>query len=193
MAVDKLVDSAQLDSDLEDIADAIRAKSGGSSPLAFPSGFISEIGNIPSGGGSGYAKKTGSFVLAENYTYSGRLDQAYSGSILIATGLSKIEAIIIWSEEWAAETETNNCFGLSRAFTNKPVTATGVIDACHYYSGSSLMRNGTNNLAFTTAQGFFFHSIDSNIPEGSFGLRCHSANFPIIAGHTIKWEAWGTE
>lgn len=50
MAVDKLVDSAQLDSDLKDVADAIRAKSGGESPLAFPSGFISEIGNIPSGG-----------------------------------------------------------------------------------------------------------------------------------------------
>ena len=50
MALDKLVDSAQLDSDLEDIADAIRAKSGGSSPLAFPAGFISEIGSISGGG-----------------------------------------------------------------------------------------------------------------------------------------------
>lgn len=51
MAYDKLVDSAQLNSDLEDVADAIRAKSGGSSQLAFPSGFVSEIGNISSGGG----------------------------------------------------------------------------------------------------------------------------------------------
>lgn len=50
MAVDKLVDSAQLDSDLEDVADAIRAKSGGSSPLAFPAGFVSEIGSIQTGG-----------------------------------------------------------------------------------------------------------------------------------------------
>lgn len=51
MALDKLCDSAQLDSDLEDVADAIRAKSGGSSPLAFPAGFISEIGSIQTGGG----------------------------------------------------------------------------------------------------------------------------------------------
>lgn len=51
MAVDKLVDSTQLDSDLTSVANAIRAKSGGSSQLAFPSGFVSEIGNIPSGGG----------------------------------------------------------------------------------------------------------------------------------------------
>ena len=38
-------------SDLTDIADAIRAKSGGSSQLAFPAGFVSEIQAIPSGGG----------------------------------------------------------------------------------------------------------------------------------------------
>lgn len=36
--------------ELTSIADAIRMKSGGSSQLAFPSGFVSEIGNIPSGG-----------------------------------------------------------------------------------------------------------------------------------------------
>ena len=49
MAVDRRIDSAQLDSDLSSIANAIRAKSGGSSQLAFPAGFVSEIGNIPSG------------------------------------------------------------------------------------------------------------------------------------------------
>ena len=50
MAVKKTVDSTQLDSDLTTVANAIRTKSGGSSQLAFPSGFVSEIGNIPSGG-----------------------------------------------------------------------------------------------------------------------------------------------
>lgn len=51
MALDKLVDSTQLDSDLTSVANAIRAKSGGSGQLAFPAGFVSEIGNIPTGGG----------------------------------------------------------------------------------------------------------------------------------------------
>ena len=50
MAVDKLVDSTQLDSDLTSVANAIRAKSGGSSQLAFPTGFVSEIQALPSGG-----------------------------------------------------------------------------------------------------------------------------------------------
>ena len=51
MSVDKLVDSSQLDADLTSVANAIRAKSGGSSQLAFPAGFVSEIGNISGGGG----------------------------------------------------------------------------------------------------------------------------------------------
>ena len=38
------------DTDMTSVANAIRAKSGGSSQLAFPAGFVSEIGDIPSGG-----------------------------------------------------------------------------------------------------------------------------------------------
>lgn len=79
MSVDKLVDSTQLDSDLTSVANAIRAKSGGSGQLAFPSGFVSEIGNIPSGGGgthnlpSGfteyeYIEATGTQCINTGYT-----------------------------------------------------------------------------------------------------------------------------
>lgn len=50
MSLDKLVDSAQLDTDLTSVANAIRAKSGGSGQLAFPAGLVSEIQAIPSGG-----------------------------------------------------------------------------------------------------------------------------------------------
>jgi len=54
MAVDKLVDSAQLDADLTSVANAIRAKGGTSADLAFPAGFVSAVQAIPSGGG-GYS------------------------------------------------------------------------------------------------------------------------------------------
>lgn len=60
MAVDKLVDSAQLDADLTSVADAIREKGGTSESLAFPAGFVSAIGAI-SGGGVKVA--TGTFTL----------------------------------------------------------------------------------------------------------------------------------
>lgn len=48
--------------DLTRVANAIRAKSGGSSQLAFPSGFVSEIGNIPSGGGGLTLLASGSYT-----------------------------------------------------------------------------------------------------------------------------------
>ena len=51
MALDKLVDSTQLDADLTSVANAIRTKGGTSASLAFPAGFVQAIGDIPSGGG----------------------------------------------------------------------------------------------------------------------------------------------
>lgn len=50
MALDKLVDSGQLDSDLTSVANAIRTKGGTSSQLAFPAGFVSAVQAIPTGG-----------------------------------------------------------------------------------------------------------------------------------------------
>ena len=54
MAVDKLVDSSQLDADLTSVANAIRTKGGTSASLAFPAGFVSAVEAIPTGGG-GYS------------------------------------------------------------------------------------------------------------------------------------------
>lgn len=50
MAVDKLVDSAQLDADLTAVANAIRTKGGTSAQLVFPTGFVSAVEAIETGG-----------------------------------------------------------------------------------------------------------------------------------------------
>lgn len=52
MAYDKAVDSAQLDADLTAVADAIRTKGGTDAQLAFPSGFVSAVQAIETGGGN---------------------------------------------------------------------------------------------------------------------------------------------
>lgn len=49
MAVDKLVDSTQLDADLTSVANAIRTKGGTSAQMAFPAGFVSAVNAIPTG------------------------------------------------------------------------------------------------------------------------------------------------
>lgn len=50
MALDKLVDSSQLDADLTTVANAIRTKGGTSAQLSFPSGMAQAIAAIPTGG-----------------------------------------------------------------------------------------------------------------------------------------------
>lgn len=66
MALDKLVDSTQLDTDLTSVANAIRTKGGTSASLAFPAGFVSAINDIPSGGGGQtvYTSSTGLLYTA---------------------------------------------------------------------------------------------------------------------------------
>ena len=67
MALDKVVDSAALDTQLTSIADAIRAKTGGSDSLVFPDGFLQAIAAIEAGGGSGggHAFQCGTVVSAD--------------------------------------------------------------------------------------------------------------------------------
>ena len=64
MAVDKLVDSTQLDADLTSVANAIRTKGGTSAQMAFPAGFVSAVNAIPTGGGGGGIDP---FPLPEGY------------------------------------------------------------------------------------------------------------------------------
>lgn len=49
MAYDAKIDSAKMAADLTGIADAIREKSGGTTQLAFPAGFVAEVKRIDTG------------------------------------------------------------------------------------------------------------------------------------------------
>ena len=69
MAVDKSVDSAQLDAALSAVADAIRSKGGTEAALSFPAGFVSAIDAIPTGGGGQFELLTsGSYTQASDGT-----------------------------------------------------------------------------------------------------------------------------
>lgn len=110
MAVDKLVDSSQLDADLTSVANAIRTKGGTSASLAFPADFISAIGNIPSGGGGFSADE----VATRDYSGAVQMtseatsivDNAFKG----ATGLTSIAGPGVLSIEANA---FSGCRGLS--------------------------------------------------------------------------------
>ena len=76
----ELVDNKQLDSDLADIADAIRSKGGTSAELTFPNGFISALGGISTG--AKFAKGSFTTPLNEN-TYTLNFGETFSGDYLI--------------------------------------------------------------------------------------------------------------
>ena len=76
MALDKAIDSAQLDANLTAIADAIRTKGGTSEALVFPAGFVSAVQAIQSGGGGTITAATSKDV--NFYDYDGTLLYSYT-------------------------------------------------------------------------------------------------------------------
>ena len=112
MAVDKLVDSAQLESDLTDIADAIRAKTGKSTSMEFPGEFVSEIGSISGGGGAFYSgiftptERQASYnFYAPNCTYIAIIATSTPDT---STGLAFIYACVGYVDRLYASQSTNS-------------------------------------------------------------------------------------
>lgn len=67
MADYKVIDAEQLDADLTTVADAIRSKGGTTEQLLFPSGMVTAIGAIQSGGGS---MENGEFTTTSSNYYN---------------------------------------------------------------------------------------------------------------------------
>lgn len=76
MAVDKIVDGTALDNNLTSVANAIRTKGGTSGSLSFPSGFVSAINAIVTGGGAA-VRETSEFSLTAGTI---NLDNAYNAN-----------------------------------------------------------------------------------------------------------------
>ena len=88
MAVDKLVDSTQLDSDLTSVANAIRTRGGTSADLAFPAGFVSAvgaIGNQYSAADEGKVVNNGALVAqgSDTVTQNGTVDTTLINSLTV--------------------------------------------------------------------------------------------------------------
>lgn len=72
--------------DLEAVADAIRTKGSTSAGLEFPDGFVTAIGNIPTGGGSTLITKN----ITANGTYNASSDSADGYSSVTVAVASKL-------------------------------------------------------------------------------------------------------
>ena len=179
---------------LDDIADAINAKTGGSSAMT-PAEMVTAIGSISGGGSGGLQVKIGQFTLASNYGYtSNNVNDPYGGSILVETGLSKIKFVYIYSQEWWDDTETAVCFGACFFGDSNPIAFLNDAQNANLLGASAaVMRHASIGKFYgTTRQSIVPHTSTNGVPEGSFGLKCHQG-YPILAGHTLKWMAVGEE
>lgn len=151
MALDKLVDSAQLDSDIASVANAIRTKGGTSAQLAFPQGFVDAVEAIPTGGGGfDFADKawpTGTIVTAQTSIFRGCFGQR--------TGITRIEAPNATS---ASDEAFRACTGLESVYLpNLQTVETYAFNSCTSLVGLVLPKlklisqnfaNGCSNLVY---------------------------------------------
>ena len=101
MALDKLVDSTQLDADLTTVANAIRSKGGTSAELSFPSGMAAAIGAIPTG-----AANFKKFNVTLPTVFSGGDLTLVSGDADVAAHYADNNAIVLFYPASYKEIET---------------------------------------------------------------------------------------
>lgn len=176
MAVDKLVDSSQLDADLTSVANAIRTKGGTSASLAFPADFISAIGNIPSGGGD----ETGSFI-------------AGSGQSNITISVSSLHShILIWDSVVKSDDSLASApYGGKKTILEYADNNTGFViygainsDGTGYTAEWKGIGRWGGNTSWTDRVEFSSSTIKIINP------RINGTAYPLIDGHTYNWRAW---
>lgn len=167
MAVDKLVDSTQLNTDLTSVANAIRTKGGTSGQLAFPAGFVSAVEAIPAGGGISWEDFS---KACKALKLEGAVQGLLPSEITIDTeNLSYFSVPVDWNIDSGLRTLTIKC--------TKPINFTGDSIAL---SGSginiTMMRNrGIKKIIFTndiklqgSLNSFFIYMYDLEEIYGDF-------------------------
>lgn len=180
MSLDKLVDSSQLDTDLTSVANAIRAKSGGSSQLTFPAGFVSEIQSIVSGGG---ANET--LLASGTYTVT-----SAQSSITIATGVAttaKTTKALVVGDLTSASSGFMKYFSV--VYIDGPQTlkdtASTNFPKCRYYNQSATGGGIVNYQSGSASTTCCYISSNKEIV-----CRQWSANYKIQPA-TYSWYIWG--
>lgn len=160
MALDKLVDSTQLDSDLTSVANAIRTKGGTSASLAFPADFVSAIAAIPTGGGTQI--ETGTFTMSGS-----------SQTKTISVSFSPSHFILY-------ATDGRSAFAAS----TKRVSAMALFDRSTGW-GVRLSTSSKTADAYATLSAANFAYAD-----GVLTIDTGSSSHLIGTGKTYRWYAW---
>ena len=194
------------DTNLTAVANAIRAKSGGSAQLEFPDEFVSEIGNISGGSNFDFTGASGKIwggmakALVDGTYKSGHFTIASAFpntfSTLVDTGLTSITGFCAWMQSMYSYKSNQNCCSYVAFCVNQDTTL-------NYYSfvrpvGSTADNTTCGKAKVPYTQGA---SIDSGGMQGAIqlsggviqykGRYNQNANYQIFpTGVTIEWIAW---
>lgn len=168
MAIDKAVDSSQLDAGLTSIADSIRAKGGTSDALTFPDGFAAAIAAISAGDSSGIGVESGVYIPAED-TRNPIIEvsqEAHDGCLLILLAADE--------DDYAAITATQSLYAMGQICI--PQFYVGDYNGYHMYVTLRNTTGNTNGLNAATSTGTY-----------SGGPSVEGNTIRLTAGHAYTW------
>lgn len=178
MAYDKVVDSAQLDSDLTSVANAIRSKGGSTAQLAFPSGFVSAINAISTGGGTTVIED---FTQMATDTYNApSSDTLLSNSIKIECGFKpRVFALFI---QGALEQDNNTNYKVVSSVLITDVSGNKLYAGTNFAYKISSTNSGCRT-GYSDNDKNILYAYDNGVYFGN------GANVYIKGGATYKWFA----
>lgn len=169
MAVDKLVDSTQLDADLTSVANAIRTKGGTSASLAFPSDFVTAIAAISGGGGGG---KTQIGTFTGNGTKSASISCDFEPDI------------VYWWTDTGGSTFTGTYSGM---------IARDMLEVNRYYNNSTSVTNIVQK-ATGMNEGYSSYNMRATYENGTVTISCYTngarSYFKNGQSYTYKFAKW---
>ena len=194
MAVDKLVDSTQLDADLTSVANAIRTKGGTSAQLAFPAGFVSAVQAIPTGQtptGTKNISITANGVTTEDVTnYASAQITANIPNTYAAADEGKVVsngALVAQGSDTVTQNDTYDTTLISSLTVNvsgggNVLSSSNLLSGCTFSPGYVNTSGGISSQSSTNKE-----VVTNEIDISNLGL----SEFGISITHRSRKSVWG--
>lgn len=173
----KLVNDTQLDADLTSVANAIRTKGGTSASLAFPAGFVSAIGAIPTGGN--LQSKSKSYTPSESaQSETVQADAGYDGLQQVAVSVGAISPTYVGS-------------GITRRSSSDLSASGGTVTAPAGYYESAASKSVASGSATPASAISSSGGASVSVSDGKIVLQKTVNNVPQVSAGYISSGSFG--